>query len=653
MLLSAAKSVYWKKRAVRELQSIESTEIFTMCGIVGYIGFRRAGDLIVEGLRRLEYRGYDSSGVATLACDGSVEVMKAAGRLENLESILKNDFPDSSIGIGHTRWATHGAPSDRNAHPHLGGTGTLAVVHNGVIENYRTLKIRLEAEGYVFRSETDSEVIAHLIDSCLTRLTATLPRIADDSADLPRVMAVREAIAHLRGTYGILVLFRDEPDLLVAARLGSPLVIGGADGEYFIASDTSPLAGHAANIIRLSDHEVAVIQRNNLRIIHRDSGRVEPLTMPLNLEVTDVTRGDFEHFMLKEIYDQPETIAAAMRGRLSHEDATAIFGGLNLSATRLQATRKIVLTGCGTSWHAAMLGEYLIEQFARLPVEVEYASELRYRNPPLEEGTLLFALTQSGETADTLAALREVKRKGHPTLAICNVVGSTIANEADGGIYLHAGPEIGVASTKAFTSQCVVLALLALHFGRLRHMSFEQGLEFIDHLESLPELVTQALESSESIRHIAEKYCDSNTFLYLGRQYNFPIALEGALKLKEISYIHAEGYPAAEMKHGPIALVDAFTPSIFLIPQGNVYEKVVVNLEEIKARGGPVIAVVTAGDSRIKELADDIIEIPEAPEFLQPIITAIPLQLLAYHIAVLRGCDVDKPRNLAKSVTVE
>ena len=653
MLLSAAKSVYWKKRAVRELQSIESTEIFTMCGIVGYIGFRRAGDLIVEGLRRLEYRGYDSSGVATLACDGSVEVMKAAGRLENLESILKNDFPDSSIGIGHTRWATHGAPSDRNAHPHLGGTGTLAVVHNGVIENYRTLKIRLEAEGYVFRSETDSEVIAHLIDSCLTRLTATLPRIADDSADLPRVMAVREAIAQLRGTYGILVLFRDEPDLLVAARLGSPLVIGGADGEYFIASDTSPLAGHAANIIRLSDHEVAVIQRNNLRIIHRDSGRVEPLTMPLNLEVTDVTRGDFEHFMLKEIYDQPETIAAAMRGRLSHEDATAIFGGLNLSATRLQATRKIVLTGCGTSWHAAMLGEYLIEQFARLPVEVEYASELRYRNPPLEEGTLLFALTQSGETADTLAALREVKRKGHPTLAICNVVGSTIANEADGGIYLHAGPEIGVASTKAFTSQCVVLALLALHFGRLRHMSFEQGLEFIDHLESLPELVTQALESSESIRHIAEKYCDSNTFLYLGRQYNFPIALEGALKLKEISYIHAEGYPAAEMKHGPIALVDAFTPSIFLIPQGNVYEKVVVNLEEIKARGGPVIAVVTAGDSRIKELADDIIEIPEAPEFLQPIITAIPLQLLAYHIAVLRGCDVDKPRNLAKSVTVE
>ena len=653
MLLSAAKSVYWKKRAVRELQSIESTEIFTMCGIVGYIGFRRAGDLIVEGLRRLEYRGYDSSGVATLACDGSVEVMKAAGRLENLESILKNDFPDSSIGIGHTRWATHGAPSDRNAHPHLGGTGTLAVVHNGVIENYRTLKIRLEAEGYVFRSETDSEVIAHLIDSCLTRLTATLPRIADDSADLPRVMAVREAISQLRGTYGILVLFRDEPDLLVAARLGSPLVIGGADGEYFIASDTSPLAGHAANIIRLSDHEVAVIQRNNLRIIHRDSGRVEPLTMPLNLEVTDVTRGDFEHFMLKEIYDQPETIAAAMRGRLSHEDATAIFGGLNLSATRLQATRKIVLTGCGTSWHAAMLGEYLIEQFARLPVEVEYASELRYRNPPLEEGTLLFALTQSGETADTLAALREVKRKGHPTLAICNVVGSTIANEADGGIYLHAGPEIGVASTKAFTSQCVVLALLALHFGRLRHMSFEQGLEFIDHLESLPELVTQALESSESIRHIAEKYCDSNTFLYLGRQYNFPIALEGALKLKEISYIHAEGYPAAEMKHGPIALVDAFTPSIFLIPQGNVYEKVVVNLEEIKARGGPVIAVVTAGDSRIKELADDIIEIPEAPEFLQPIITAIPLQLLAYHIAVLRGCDVDKPRNLAKSVTVE
>jgi glucosamine--fructose-6-phosphate aminotransferase (isomerizing) len=638
-----------------------------MCGIVGYIGFRRATDIILEGLRRLEYRGYDSAGIALLPESGGIHVLKAAGRLVRLEALVRAGVPDSSIGIGHTRWATHGAPTDANAHPHLGGDegpvtshqsghpgeAAVAVVHNGVIENYRVIKDRLESEGYVFRSETDTEVIAHLIDSCLTRTLAAGRSVADDPADTPWVAAVREAIAQLRGTYGLLVLFRDRPDMLVAARLGSPLVVGVGDGEHFIASDANPLAGHADRIVYLADHEVAVITAGTLRVLHRDAGRIEHAVRPLALSAEDVGMGDYAHFMLKEIHEQPETIRAAMRGRLSRDDATAVFGGLNLTPRQLQRINRIVLTGCGTSWHSALIGEYLIEEFARLPVEVEYASELRYRNPPLDEGTLLFAITQSGETADTLAALREIKRKGHPTLAICNVVGSTIATEADGGIYLHAGPEIGVASTKAFTSQCVVLSLLALYFGRLRHMSYERGIEFIDALERLPDLVAEALRADEAIKRIAERYQDANTFLYLGRQYNFPVALEGALKLKEISYIHAEGYPAAEMKHGPIALVDRSTPSVFLIPQGAVYDKVLLNVEEIKARKGPVIAIASPGDERVRDLADDVIEMPAVPEFLQPIVAAVPLQLLAYHIAVLRGCDVDKPRNLAKSVTVE
>jgi glucosamine--fructose-6-phosphate aminotransferase (isomerizing) len=627
-----------------------------MCGIVGYVGFRRATGLVLEGLRRLEYRGYDSSGLAVLDDEGELRVFKAAGRLARLEALVRDEVIDASIGIGHTRWATHGAPTDANAHPHVGcghAGAAVAVVHNGVVENFRALKERLEAEGYVFRSETDTEVIAHLVDSHLTRALATAARVTDDPADSPYVAAVRDAVAQVRGTYGLLVLFRGQPELLVAARCGSPLVVGVGDGEHFIASDASPLAGHADRIVYLADHEIAVVTPGSLRIIHRDSGAVEPAVRRLDISAADVSTGGYAHFMLKEIHEQPETIRAAMRGRLSRDDATAVFGGLNLTPRKLQRINRIVLTGCGTSWHAALVGEYLIEEFARLPVEVEYASELRYRNPPIDEGTLLFAITQSGETADTLAALREMKRKGHPTLAICNVVGSSIATEADGGIYLHAGPEIGVASTKAFTSQCVVLALLALYFGRLRHMSFEQGQHYIEALERLPDLVAEALRAEPEIRRIAAKYQDAGTFLYLGRQYNFPVALEGALKLKEISYIHAEGYPAAEMKHGPIALVDESTPSVFLIPQGAVYDKVILNVEEIKARKGPVIAVSSVGDKRVRQLADDVIELPEAPDFLQPIVAAIPLQLLAYHIAVLRGCDVDKPRNLAKSVTVE
>jgi glucosamine--fructose-6-phosphate aminotransferase (isomerizing) len=629
-----------------------------MCGIVGYVGFRIAQPLLLEGLRRLEYRGYDSAGIATLDDEGRIVVRKAAGRLAHLEALAREQPAAGTIGIGHTRWATHGAPTDRNAHPHLGhcaagATPSVAVVHNGVIENYQAIKARLEARGYVFASETDTEVIAHLVDECLERALASGARVTDEPADAPWAVAVREAVAQLRGTYGLLVLFAGQPDLLVAARCGSPLVIGVGDGEHFVASDASPLAGHADRIVYLADHELAVVTADALRVIHRDAGSVEPAVHALELTAADVDTGGHAHFMAKEIHEQPETIRAAMRGRLSRDDATAVFGGLNLTPRQLQRVNRIVLTGCGTSWHAALVGEYLIEQFARLPVEVEYASELRYRNPPIDEGTLLFAITQSGETADTLAALREMKRKGHPTLAICNVVGSTIATEADGGIYLHAGPEIGVASTKAFTSQCVVLALLALYFGRLRHMGYEQGLEFIASLEQLPGLVAEALEAEPEIRRIAAKYHDATTFLYLGRQYSFPLALEGALKLKEISYIHAEGYPAAEMKHGPIALVDAATPSVFLVPQGAVYDKVLLNVEEIKARKGPVIAVSAPGDARVRALADDVIEVPEAPEFLQPIVAAIPLQLLAYHIAVLRGCDVDKPRNLAKSVTVE
>ncbi len=628
-----------------------------MCGIVGYIGPREATEFLVEGLRRLEYRGYDSSGVATIAGDGAFAVSKSAGRIDKLVAKLREAPADGTIGIGHTRWATHGPPTDVNAHPHVGGENTVAIVHNGVIENYKQIKEMLEAEGYEFASATDSEIIGHLISSRLAAQDTVASNGAESSSPAEAyrdlVAAVNESLAKLRGTYGVAVLFRDHPDVMIVARRGSPMVIGIGAGEYYVASDPSPMAGHADKIVYLADHELAVMTRNSLDIIHRDQGHVQPELQELNLEEGDVDKQGYEHYMLKEIHEQPESLRNAMRGRLSRDDATAVFGGLNLDAQRLSQIDRIVLTGCGTSWHAAIVGEYLIEELARIPVEVEYASELRYRNPPTDYKTLVFAITQSGETADTLAALREMKRKGHPTLAICNVVGSTIAQESDGGIYLYAGPEIGVASTKAFTSQVTTLAMLALYFGRLRHLSFDAGTRIVEELESLPGLVEKALENDAIVRQIAEKYHQSNNFLYLGRQFNFPTALEGALKLKEISYIHAEGYPAAEMKHGPIALVDENTPSVFLIPKGFVYEKVISNLEEIKARGGPVIAVVCEGDEIASDLADDVIVVPDAPEFLQPVLMSIPLQLLSYHIAVLRGCDVDRPRNLAKSVTVE
>jgi glucosamine--fructose-6-phosphate aminotransferase (isomerizing) len=626
-----------------------------MCGIVGYIGPYQAIDYLIEGLRRLEYRGYDSSGVVTID-DGELGITKSVGRVDDLVEKLKTHPARGGIGLGHTRWATHGPATDTNAHPHVGGDGVVALVHNGVIENFRELKQQLAERGYYCKTATDTEVVAHLVASELEARTAS-----DNTASCSSVSerysvlieAVQAALAQLRGTYGLAMVFRDWPDVIVAARLGSPLVIGVGDGEHYIASDGSPLVGHTDRIVYLADHELAVVTAHALRVIHRDEGDVRHNVKLLDIDTTQVELGGFPHYMLKEIFEQPETVMAAMRGRLNRDEATAVFGGLNLTPQQLRSIDRIVLTACGTSWHSALVGEYMIEAHARIPVEVEYASELRYRNPPMSPSTVLFAVTQSGETIDTLAALREMKRKGHSTLAICNVVGSTIAREADGGIYLHAGPEIGVASTKAFTSQCVVMALLALYFGRLRHLSFEAGMRIIEELAALPQQVEEALETNNEARRIAAKYASCNNFLYLGRQFNFPAALEGALKLKEISYIHAEGYPAAEMKHGPIALVDAETPSVFIVPQGGVYSKVISNMEEIKARGGPVIAVVDKDDSQAVEIADEVIRVPAVPEFLQPIVTAIPLQLLAYHAAILRGCDVDKPRNLAKSVTVE
>ena len=621
-----------------------------MCGIVGYVGPREATEFLVSGLRRLEYRGYDSSGVATLNGSSGIRVTKSTGRIDQLVELLGERPAPGTLGIGHTRWATHGPATNENAHPHLGGEDVVGVVHNGVVENFRQIKDRLIEKGYQFKSATDTEVVAHLIADCYAQVTEDAPPNGDYET---LIVAVRAAIAQLKGTYGLVVVFRDFPEVMIAARVGSPLVVGVGDGEHFVASDAATLVGYTEKIVYLDDHELAVLTADSLKVDHRDTGRIKHRVHALEMQSNDVELGGYEHYMLKEIYEQPETIENAMRGRLSEDNATAVFGGLNLSPQQLRRVRRIVMTACGTSWHSGLVGEYMIEELARIPVEVEYASELRYRNPPMDDETLLFAITQSGETADTLAALREMKRKGHPSMAVCNVVGSSIANEADGGIYLHAGPEIGVASTKAYTSQCTVMALLALYFGRLNHLGYDAGRRIIDELHALPDKVRTALETNQKVRDVAEKYAGCDNFLYLGRQFNFPTALEGALKLKEISYIHAEGYPAAEMKHGPIALVDEHTPSVFVMPQGSVYDKVMANVEEIKARGGPVIAIVGEGDTEVAKVADDVITVPHAETFLQPIVTVIPLQLLSYHIALARGCDVDKPRNLAKSVTVE
>ena len=618
-----------------------------MCGIVGYVGTSQASPFLVEGLRRLEYRGYDSSGLA-IHTGQSLGVTRSVGRIDALAGRLDETPRSGSVGIGHTRWATHGSATEPNAHPHLGGDGEVVLVHNGVIENFQTLKTELIEKGYSFRSETESEVIAHLLAENLKNS----PEVAG-KPNVRYLNAVQTTLARLQGTYGLAISFLDKPSLIITARFGSPLVIGVGQGEYFVSSDAAPLAGHTDRIVYLADHQIAVLTPEGFSVLHRDQGKVQVDIRPLEVESGEADLEGFDHFMLKEIHQQPESLRNAMRGRLNDEDATAVFGGLNLTPQQLGSVERIILTGCGTSWHSALVGEYLIEKLARIPVSVEYASELRYRNPPLEKNTLVFGLTQSGETADTLAALRETKRKGHRTLAICNVVASSIAQAADGGVYLHAGPEIGVASTKAYTSQCCVLAMLALYFGRMRHLSFENGQQVIEHLRTLPNAVQSALSSDAKVREVAEKYHKANNLLYLGRQFNFPTALEGALKLKEISYIHAEGYPAAEMKHGPIALVEDATPSVFIVPQGTTYSKVMANMEEVKARGGPIIAIASHDDPQVDQIADDVIRVPQVPEFLQPIVTIVPLQLLSYHIALLRGCDVDKPRNLAKSVTVE
>lgn len=620
-----------------------------MCGIVGYIGTRSAPEFLLEGLTRLEYRGYDSAGVA-VQHNGEIGIRKKVGRVEELGKLLASKPVRGSIGIGHTRWATHGGISDVNSHPHVGGNGEVVLVHNGVIENYAKLKEQLQAIGYVFRTATDSEVVAHLIAH---HLEEQVKLGEDPESHETCLKAIELSLKKLKGTYGLGIIFRDVADTVFAVRLGSPLVIGVGKGEHFLASDASPLAGYTDEVVYLADNETAILRADHMEVIHREGGRLKPSVQTINQVTVDLDLGRFEHYMLKEIFEQPESIENCLRGRIDEDSATAKFGGLNIEPQDLRLVDRIVLTACGTSWHAGLVGEYLIEEFARIPVEVEYASELRYRNPPLSDRTMVFAITQSGETADTLAAMRECKRKGHKSLAICNVVGSTIAREADGGIYLHAGPEIGVASTKAFTSQCTALVMLALYLGRMRHLSYHAGKRIISQLREMPDMVRRTLQCHDAVKEVANKYQGFDNFLYLGRLYNFPAALEGALKLKEISYIHAEGYPAAEMKHGPIALVDEQTPSVFIIPRGSIYPKVMSNLEEIKARRGPVIAIACEGDHRIADLADDVIYVPEVDDFLQPIVTSVPLQLLAYHIALKRGCNVDRPRNLAKSVTVE
>jgi len=610
-----------------------------MCGIVGYTGARAAAPLLLEGLKRLEYRGYDSAGIALVA-DGRLEVQKVPGKIDKLEKALGGTPHPGRCGIAHTRWATHGAPNTVNAHPHTDCGGLLALVHNGIVENADTLRTALARRGHTFRSETDTEVLSHLIEETHAK-------------GRPLVEAVAAALAQVEGTYGIAVVSTREPDTIVAARRGSPLLVAIGSGENFVASDASAVLAHTRSVVYLDDGEIAVVGPHEYRILDVDAVEKEKAVTHVAWDLGTIERGGYAHFMLKEIMEQPESIRNTLRGRLLEEDGTARLGGLNLTNEELLKVERIVITACGTSWHAGLIGEYMMEELARIPTEVEYASEFRYRNPIVDERTLVIGISQSGETADTLAALREAKRRGARTLGIVNVVGSTIAREVEGGIYLHAGPEIGVASTKAFTSQITALALLTLKIGRLRALSILQGREVVRSLARLPELVHKVLDKAPEIEAIAERLLRAGNVLYLGRGYNFPVALEGALKLKEISYIHAEGYPAAEMKHGPIALIDDLMPVVFVAPRDAVYQKIVSNVEEVKARGGRVIAVVTEGDTGLARLADQRIEVPETLDLLTPILTVLPLQLLAYYIAVRRGCNVDQPRNLAKSVTVE
>ncbi|MEI6713724.1 MAG: glutamine--fructose-6-phosphate transaminase (isomerizing) [Verrucomicrobiota bacterium] len=616
-----------------------------MCGIVGYIGKQQAAPILLDGLRRLEYRGYDSAGVAILA-DSGLQIRKRIGRISNLAELIHQQPAPGHVGISHTRWATHGGVSDENAHPHTDQSGDLAIVHNGVIENYAALRAQLTKEGHVFISQTDTEVLSHLIGKHY--------QAAKGPHSKERLLeAIRSALKVVVGTYGIAVTHKQIPNTLIGARRGSPLVLGIGKGEHFLASDVSAIVTHTREVVYLKDFDIASVSADEFEISTLLGGDSGYEISEVEFDGKDVEKGEYPHFMLKEIFEQPDTIRDALRGRLSVEEATAKLGGLNMTNAELRAVDRIVLTGCGTASHAAMVGEYLIEQLAHLPTEVEFASEFRYRNLPLPKDALVFALSQSGETADTLAALRESQRKGHRTLGICNNVASTIARESDGGVYMHAGPEIGVAATKSFTSQCTVLTLIALLMGRIRNLSSTQGLRILEEIEAIPDKVRQILTLSDEIKKVAEKYAGAQSMMFLGRQFNYPVALEGALKMKEISYIHASGHPSAELKHGIIALITPEVPSVFIAPDDTVFEKNVSNIEEVKARKGPVIGIGTIGNTRLKDLCDDTILIPACPDYLSPILTCIPLQLLAYHTAVALGCDVDKPRNLAKSVTVE
>jgi glucosamine--fructose-6-phosphate aminotransferase (isomerizing) len=608
-----------------------------MCGIVGYVGPRSATPLLIEGLKRLEYRGYDSAGVAVMNGKG-VETRRAAGKISRLEGALASEPVHGTLGIAHTRWATHGPPTERNAHPHMDEKREVAVVHNGIVENATALRTMLEMTGHTFSSDTDTEVIAHLIESAYDG------NLED---------AVMEALALVDGTYGIAVVHGREPNKLVAARKGSPLLVGVGDGETFIASDVSAILAHTRDVVYLEDGEMAVVTRDGYRILDLDSTPVHRQVSRIDWDLEQIERGGFAHFMLKEIFEQPRTLENTMRGRLILDEGFTKLGGLNISKEDLLSIDHIVITACGTSWHSALIGEMMIEEMCRIPVEVEYASEYRYKNPIVTPNTLVIVISQSGETADTLAAMREAKRRGARTLGLVNVVGSTIAREDDGGIYLHAGPEIGVASTKAFTSQVVALALFTLKLARLKNLSVEQGRRIAQALAELPAQVQSILDRAEEIEALAEQFKSAHNFLYLGRGYNFPTALEGALKLKEISYIHAEGYPAAEMKHGPIALIDDLMPVVVVAPHDAVFDKITSTIQEVKARKGRVIAITSREEPALKGQVDYEFRIPETVDMLTPILASVPLQLLAYYIAVKRGCNVDQPRNLAKSVTVE
>ncbi|HEX4138757.1 MAG TPA: glutamine--fructose-6-phosphate transaminase (isomerizing) [Candidatus Methylacidiphilales bacterium] len=614
-----------------------------MCGIVAYLGDKEAQPLLLEGLRRLEYRGYDSSGMAVLNGKG-LEIMKKVGRIAQLEAGLSSHPLHGTLGICHTRWATHGKPTNLNAHPHTDATGKLAIVHNGVIENYGALKKKLSEKGYTFKTETDTEVLAVLIGFHFDTLDAGTENRLE--------MAVMESLREINGTYGMVAIHQDQPGVMVGARRGSPLVLGIGAHEHFLASDVSAVAAHTQTVAHLRDFDVVTIDRTGYRLkslSHNKTG-LEISTIDYQKGADEL--GDFPHYMLKEIFEQVQSVQNAVRGRLNFEESTAQLGGLNLSPQDLRDIDRVLITGCGTAMHAGMVGEYIIESLAHIPVEVDYASEFRLRNSPLDRRTLVLAVSQSGETEDTLGALREARRKGHRVLGICNNVASTLARETDGGVYMYAGPEVSVAATKSFTSQVVICLLMGLLFGRMRYLSATEGKEIIDAIEALPDQITAILKQSDKIRAVTEKYHKAQSMLFFGRQMNYGVALEGALKLKEISYIHAEGHPTAELKHGVIALVDEETPSVFIAPRDGVYDKNINNVQQIKARKGPVIAVATEGDEDIQSLADDVFYIPAAPEYVTPILAVVPLQLFAYHMAVLLGRDVDKPRNLAKSVTV-